>query len=130
MAGAGSRRETCQTVGEGTYALETTLGAVDVLGISTKQFLAHSVEKEVIGYASSAVKGGGTSAAEAGGMALIAERVAEIEEGDAGEASELGTAVGAGGGAEVASLPDKVVPSWALSYTEGRGGVVDEDEVG
>ena len=96
MAGAGSRRETCQTVGEGTYALETTLGAVNVLGISTKQFLAHSVEKEVVGYASSAVKGGGTSAAEAGGMALIAERVAEIEEGDAGEASELGTAVGAG----------------------------------
>ena len=69
---------------------------MDVLGVGAKQFLAHSVEKEIIGYASSAVKGGGTSAAEAGGMALIAERVAEIEEGDAGEAGELGTAVRAG----------------------------------
>ena len=92
---------------------------MDILGISTKQFLADSIEKEIVGYASGTVKGGRTSAAETGGMTLIAERVAEIEEGDAGEAGELGTAVGARGGAEIASLPDQVVPSWAFSYAEG-----------
>ena len=54
-------------------------------------------------------------------MALIAEGVAEVEQRDAGEAGELGTAVGAGGGAEVAGLPNQVVPCRALSYAEGRG---------
>ena len=48
MAGAGSCRETSQTVGEGTYALEAALSAVDVLGIRTKQLLADSVEKKII----------------------------------------------------------------------------------
>lgn len=101
-----------------------------VLGIQTQQFLAQSVEQNIVSNAGQTIHGCGAAASQTGAFAWVAKISSKVVQINARSASVQSSAVDARRLAGIAGLVNLIVPSGTLSNAHGGRSVVYKNEVG